>query len=50
MEYTVCKYDKETNSYKFMDCMTLSQLKKNRIDEKKRVKVGLNNLQKYIIK
>ena len=50
MKYSVYKYSKETNSYKFMDCMTLLQLKKNGIDEEKRVKVESKNIQKYIIK
>jgi len=55
MKYSVYKYSKETNSYKFMDCMTLLQLKKNGIDEKQRISVGfvgvgLKNIQKYIIK
>jgi hypothetical protein len=50
MKYSVYKYSKEANSYKFMDCMTLTQMRKNGIDEKKRVKVGYNYIQKYIIK
>lgn len=50
MEYTVYEYSKETNSYKFMDCMTLTQMRKNGINEEKRIKVGITNLQKYIIK
>ena len=33
-----------------MDCMTLLQLKKNGIDEEKRVKVESKNIQQYIIK
>ena len=50
MEYSVYKYSKETNSYKFMDCMTLLQLKKNGVSEEKRVKVASKNIHKYIIK
>ena len=50
MEYSVYEYDKATNAYKFLDCMTLQQLRKNGISEEKRVKVGSKNIQKYIIK
>lgn len=50
MKHSVYEYSKETNSYKFMDCMSLTQMRKKGIDEKKRVKVGTKNLQKYIIK
>ena len=50
MKYNVYKYSKETNSYKFVDFMSLRQMRKKGIDEEKRVQVGINNLQKYIIK
>ena len=50
MKYSVYKYSKETDSYKFMYCMTLRQMRKKGIDEEKRVNVGTENLQKYIIK
>jgi hypothetical protein len=50
MKYSVYKYSKETKSYKFMDCMTLTQMRKNGINEEKRIKVGYKNIQKYIIK
>jgi len=50
MKYSVYTYDKATDSYKFMDCMTLTQMRKNGINEEKRVKVGTKNLQKYIVK
>ena len=50
MKYSVYKYSKETDSYRFMDCMTLLQLKKNGVSEEKRVKVGSKNVQRYIIK
>jgi hypothetical protein len=50
MEYSVYEYNKETDKYKFTNCMTLEQLRKNGISEEKRVKVGSRNIQKYIIK
>ena len=50
MEYSVYKYSKSKNKYEFLDCMTLSQLKKNGVSEAKRVKAESKNIQKYIIK
>ena len=50
MKYSVYKYSKEANSYQFMECMTLHQMRKKGIDEEKRIQVGTKNLQKYIIK
>jgi hypothetical protein len=50
MKYSVYKYDKEKNSYKFMNCMTLRQMRRKGIDEEKRIQVGTENLQKYVIK
>ena len=50
MEYSVYEYNKAKNKYEFLDCMTLSQLKKNGVSEAKRVKVVSKNIQQYIIK
>ena len=50
MKYDIYEYNKAKNKYEFLDCMTLSQIRKNGVSEAKRVKVGTKNLQKYIIK
>jgi hypothetical protein len=50
MKYSVYKYSKSKNKYEFLDCMTLTQMRKKGIDEEKRIQVGTENLQKYIIK
>ena len=50
MKYSVYEYNKDKNKYKFLDGMTLTQMRKKSINEEKRIKVGSRNIQKYIIK